>query len=345
MRGDGVAVLIGGRINCPFALACHRPLSVPGLCLEPPPILQASVLDTYWPSQPAVFPFKTEWSSVSRLDETRGPRKVCPACRLSGTARTTRGSLCVGTAGGDPEIFAPTHGPLTNFGSSASPSASPRIATFGLLVIGEAMPAALQFTVLLVLVSFLSLLPAGGLLTIKINDSRSLRLLPNTPFVAYIRSTCSALSSLPAANFPSPCCPGPVAAIASHYARSVSATQNGVGGFMSSIGSSSQHTGAWSGHPRGHASGNEPPSRSDRNNTDHERATGAPPHPAKDVINLIYWNIFHDFTLKLTSPEFHELLCEYDIMFFAETDMLPGEDEAADVPAGYTLVSLPRSGE
>lgn len=29
-------------------------------------------------------------------------------------------------------------------------------------------------------------------------------------------------------------------------------------------------------------------------------------------------------------------------MFFAETDMLPGEDEAADVPAGYTLVSLPR---
>jgi hypothetical protein len=56
----------------------------------------------------------------------------------------------------------------------------------------------------------------------------------------------------------------------------------------------------------------------------------------------MYWNIFHDFTLKLTSPEFHELLREYQIMFFAETDMLPGEDEAADVPAGYTLVSLPR---
>jgi hypothetical protein len=45
----------------------------------------------------------------------------------------------------------------------------------------------------------------------------------------------------------------------------------------------------------------------------------------------MYWNIFHDFTLK----EFHELQCEYDIMFFAETNMLPGEDEAADVPAGY----------
>jgi hypothetical protein len=29
-------------------------------------------------------------------------------------------------------------------------------------------------------------------------------------------------------------------------------------------------------------------------------------------------------------------------MFFAETDMLPGEEHAADVPAGYTLISHPR---
>ena len=29
-------------------------------------------------------------------------------------------------------------------------------------------------------------------------------------------------------------------------------------------------------------------------------------------------------------------------MFFAETDMLPGEDETMDVPEGYTLLSLPR---
>jgi hypothetical protein len=162
-------------------------------------------------SHPPVFPFKTELSSASRLDETRGPREkgVCPACRLSGTARTTGGSPCVGTAGVDPEIFAPTYGPLTDFRSPASPSASPRIATFGLLVIGEAMPAALQFTALLVLVSVLSLLFAAGLLTIKTNDSRSLRLLSNTLLVAYIRSTCSVLTSLPTANFPSPCCPGP----------------------------------------------------------------------------------------------------------------------------------------
>ncbi|KAJ6448723.1 hypothetical protein C8R47DRAFT_391643 [Mycena vitilis] len=29
-------------------------------------------------------------------------------------------------------------------------------------------------------------------------------------------------------------------------------------------------------------------------------------------------------------------------MFFAETDMLPGEEDAADVPAGYSMFSLPR---
>jgi hypothetical protein len=34
----------------------------------------------------------------------------------------------------------------------------------------------------------------------------------------------------------------------------------------------------------------------------------------------MYWNIFHDFTLKLTSPEFQLLVMTYDIMFFAETD-------------------------
>jgi hypothetical protein len=62
----------------------------------------------------------------------------------------------------------------------------------------------------------------------------------------------------------------------------------------------------------------------------------------EDLVNIMYWNIFHDFTLMLTSPEFQTLLLEYDIMFFAETDMLPGEDESADVPEGYTLVSLPR---
>ncbi|KAJ7144354.1 hypothetical protein C8R44DRAFT_865290 [Mycena epipterygia] len=51
---------------------------------------------------------------------------------------------------------------------------------------------------------------------------------------------------------------------------------------------------------------------------------------------------FRPLNSTLTSPEFHELLHEYDIMFFAETDMLPGEDEATDVPVGYTLISLPR---
>jgi hypothetical protein len=53
----------------------------------------------------------------------------------------------------------------------------------------------------------------------------------------------------------------------------------------------------------------------------------------------MYWNIFHNFILKLTSSEFRTLLTPYDIMFFAETDMPPGEE---DIPRGFTLVSLPR---
>ncbi|KAJ7775931.1 hypothetical protein DFH07DRAFT_951837 [Mycena maculata] len=32
----------------------------------------------------------------------------------------------------------------------------------------------------------------------------------------------------------------------------------------------------------------------------------------------------------------------YDIMLFAETDMLPGEKNAANLPCGYSLISLPR---
>jgi hypothetical protein len=53
----------------------------------------------------------------------------------------------------------------------------------------------------------------------------------------------------------------------------------------------------------------------------------------------MYWDIHPDFTLKLTSSEFHNIFDKYDIMFFAKMDMLAGEDETA---GGYTLVSLPR---
>ncbi|KAF8185219.1 hypothetical protein K438DRAFT_1973936 [Mycena galopus ATCC 62051] len=59
-------------------------------------------------------------------------------------------------------------------------------------------------------------------------------------------------------------------------------------------------------------------------------------------LNYLDLNIFHNFTLKLTDPEFQVILRTYDIMFFSETDMLPGEEETADVPIGYTLISLPR---
>ncbi|KAJ7805377.1 hypothetical protein B0H13DRAFT_2387774 [Mycena leptocephala] len=77
-------------------------------------------------------------------------------------------------------------------------------------------------------------------------------------------------------------------------------------------------------------------SRPNAGNAVGDRWTSAQNHAsvAPDVVNIIYWNIYHDFTLKLTDSEFHDVLREYDIMFFAETDMLPGEEEPADVPTG-----------
>ncbi|KAF8210029.1 hypothetical protein K438DRAFT_198534 [Mycena galopus ATCC 62051] len=52
-------------------------------------------------------------------------------------------------------------------------------------------------------------------------------------------------------------------------------------------------------------------------------------------------NIFHNFALKLTNPEFPAILRTYDIMFFSETDLLPGEEKTGDFPVRYTLISLP----
>ncbi|KAJ7236818.1 hypothetical protein C8J57DRAFT_1728160 [Mycena rebaudengoi] len=49
-------------------------------------------------------------------------------------------------------------------------------------------------------------------------------------------------------------------------------------------------------------------------------------------VKIMYWNIFHHFTLKLTSDEFSDLLKPCDIMIFGETDMLPGEEDTADIP-------------
>ncbi|KAJ7181845.1 hypothetical protein C8R46DRAFT_1210163 [Mycena filopes] len=64
--------------------------------------------------------------------------------------------------------------------------------------------------------------------------------------------------------------------------------------------------------------------------------------PAAGEVKIMYWNIFHDFALKLTSRKFHALLRAYDIMFFAETDMRPGEEDSLDIPSGYSIISLPR---
>ncbi|KAJ7253908.1 hypothetical protein C8J57DRAFT_1658959 [Mycena rebaudengoi] len=55
-------------------------------------------------------------------------------------------------------------------------------------------------------------------------------------------------------------------------------------------------------------------------------AVGPPLVADPNELKIMYCNIFHDFTLKLTSAEFHEMFRPYDIMFFAETDMLLGEE-------------------
>ncbi|KAK7006565.1 hypothetical protein R3P38DRAFT_3213876 [Favolaschia claudopus] len=93
---------------------------------------------------------------------------------------------------------------------------------------------------------------------------------------------------------------------------------------------------------RRHSSSSRAGSQEAQNQSATSAVDAQGPPAAPQYLNLMYWNIFHNFTLKLTSFDFRDILTSYDIMFFAETDMLPGEEDAADVPEGYTLVSLPR---
>ncbi|KAJ7061886.1 hypothetical protein C8F01DRAFT_1231043 [Mycena amicta] len=67
------------------------------------------------------------------------------------------------------------------------------------------------------------------------------------------------------------------------------------------------------------------------------------PSRVLDVVNIMYWNIFRSFSVKFFSDEFRLLLKTYDIMFFAETDLLPGEEEALPVMQGYHMLSHPRN--
>ncbi|KAJ7815553.1 hypothetical protein B0H14DRAFT_3476063 [Mycena olivaceomarginata] len=131
--------------------------------------------------------------------------------------------------------------------------------------------------------------------------------------------------------------------IAQDYARSTATdsrrneTSNG-GGFNAGLPNSRA-----SGELRNDQARQPPMSRSDGARTKNgQNAAHNQADARNSFVKVMYWNIYHNFTLKLTDPEFHSLLREYDIMFFAETDMLPGEEDAADVPAGYTLLSLPR---
>ncbi|KAJ7938648.1 hypothetical protein B0H13DRAFT_1851592 [Mycena leptocephala] len=112
------------------------------LCARPAPALETHA-----------SPQDTGESSASRLGDSRGP------CEM-GTATTTGGSPCIGTAGIgiDPKIFALTHGPSTDLGTPGSPSASLRIVP---PVIGDVVACRSPVRVLLLLVSFFSLLLAG----------------------------------------------------------------------------------------------------------------------------------------------------------------------------------------
>jgi hypothetical protein len=45
-------------------------------------------------------------------------------------------------------------------------------------------------------------------------------------------------------------------------------------------------------------------------------------------VQVMYWNIFHPSTPKLTIPEFHSILRGYETMFFAETYALHVVDQS-----------------
>jgi hypothetical protein len=55
-------------------------------------------------------------------------------------------------------------------------------------------------------------------------------------------------------------------------------------------------------------------------------------------VNIMYWNIFHNFAYQPRVPFAFDGV-QYHVH---RADMVPGEDEPAVVPEGYTLVSLPR---
>ncbi|KAJ6555928.1 hypothetical protein B0H19DRAFT_1071072 [Mycena capillaripes] len=132
--------------------------------------------------------------------------------------------------------------------------------------------------------------------------------------------------------------------IAQDYACSTAtgsqSNSTGAGGFHTSLPTSCANGGSHNGQdhqpPASHSEGLRARTGNGLNSTQNWS------DPRNSFVNVMYWNIYHNFTLKLTDPEFHSLLREYNIMFFAETDMLPGEEDAADVPVGYTLLSLPQ---
>ncbi|KAJ7159639.1 hypothetical protein C8R46DRAFT_1287073 [Mycena filopes] len=225
----------------------------------------------------------------------------------------------VGAAGLEPEFCAPTHGPLTAAGSNGLLSVSSRVAMFA----PPAMPTVLICVALLVLLA--------QLLTAVLARLGSSRLCGRSVMVLKgLRTRLCPSFCLPRTRY----CLGNIAApsvldaIAGNYARTATTGNRRPTRSGRNLVSTST---AWSGRLRDR---DPPPARSDGSvdRAGAQTAVRNPVHGRNDVVKIMYWNIHHDFTLKLTDEEFQDILKSYDIMFLAETDMLPGEDDAADVP-------------
>ncbi|KAJ7077515.1 hypothetical protein B0H15DRAFT_955018 [Mycena belliarum] len=308
-------------------------------------------------SCPPGYPLKPELTSACRLANSRGPceKEVFPACCLPGRGATVE---LVAVTGAGLVFFSPAHGPWTEVGSIGWPSVIRRSSPSGPASLAAASFKGSLLCLFLVLVYLVS---ARAWLSAKVaghpplpgtdflpgSDHRLLSAATTVFACSGVDSARIGLENLPHLGLAVSCSPvGILGVIATDYARTVS--NIGGNGTASATGPprrSNRVAAANTVRNGAHGDGDDPSSRPGTNQHRGRAQAGTRNRSSRaaDVVKIMYWNIFHDFTLKLTSPDFHDILCEHDIMFFAETDMLPGEDEAAEVPLGYTLVSLPRT--
>ncbi|KAJ7177703.1 hypothetical protein C8R46DRAFT_1328443 [Mycena filopes] len=277
-----------------------------------------------------------------------------PSCRLRGISGASRAALSSGPAG---NFLAPTHGPFTERGSSALLSVPSRATPFGWVTHRPTTTSTDISTPLWPFLPVVVLLSVALLYPVLMSSRLSVRVRVSYRMLISARAKFSSrVSSL------SP--------LRVHFARCTNAAGNKdipfetiadmglldfvARSYVNSVSSSNQTTGSTvpvnypntrsstRANPNlGPGQGSKVPPRNILGTGSQNRTRSRKLRPL-DAVQIMFWNIYHNFTLKLPSADFHDVLSEYDIMFFAETDMLPGEDEAADVPPGFTLISLPR---